>query len=84
MATLHVRNVPDELYQRLKSLAEEDRRSLSAEVIWLLREAAVAGSRRRRMLSALRYPRPDRARERAGDPHGTAAEMIREVRDEES
>ncbi len=46
MATLHVRNVPDDLYDRLKSLAEEDHRSLSSEVIDLLQEAVAAGSRR--------------------------------------
>jgi plasmid stability protein len=81
MATLHVRNVPDELYERLKSLAEEDHRSLSAEVIWLLGEAAVVGSRRRRMLAAIRAL--DRiALENGPVPEGTAAGLIREIRDE--
>ena len=81
MATLHVRNVPDELYERLKALAEEDHRSLSAEVIWLLGEAAAAGSRRRRMLAAIRAL--DRiAIENGPVPEGTAAGLIREIRDE--
>jgi len=39
MATLHVRNVPDELYDRLRQQAEERNRSLSAEVIMLLDSA---------------------------------------------
>jgi plasmid stability protein len=39
MATLHVRNVPDELYERLKESAEAKRRSLSTQVIVLLNEA---------------------------------------------
>lgn len=39
MATLHVRNVPDELYDRLRQQAEEKNRSLSAEVIMLLDSA---------------------------------------------
>lgn len=39
MATLHVRNVPDELYDRLRLQAEEKNRSLSAEVIILLDSA---------------------------------------------
>ena len=45
MATLHVRNVPDELYSTLKDLAQKKKRSLSAEVTVLLdqviREEAV-------------------------------------------
>jgi plasmid stability protein len=36
MATLHVRNVPDDLYERLRRRAEAEGRSLSAEVIRLL------------------------------------------------
>ncbi len=36
MAILHVRNVPENLYNRLKQRAKAQRRSLSAEVISLL------------------------------------------------
>ena len=39
MATLHVRNVPESLYQRLRQHAEVQNRSLSAEVIILLNRA---------------------------------------------
>ena len=39
MATLHVRNVPESLYQRLRQHAEAQNRSLSAEVIILLNRA---------------------------------------------
>ncbi len=39
MATLHVRNVPDALYERLRRRAEIQNRSLSAEVISLLDRA---------------------------------------------
>ena len=39
MATLHVRNVPDEIYERLRERAEASNRSLSAEVVVLLRGA---------------------------------------------
>jgi plasmid stability protein len=81
MATLHVRNVPDELYKRLRSLAEEDHRSLSAEVIDLLQEAAVAGSRRSRTLAALDALHRI-ALENGPQPEGLAAELIREGRDE--
>jgi hypothetical protein len=36
MPTLHVRNVPDELYERLRRRASAENRSLSAEVLELL------------------------------------------------
>jgi plasmid stability protein len=39
MAILHVRNVPDDLYSLLQQRAETERRSLSAEVVVLLRQA---------------------------------------------
>lgn len=43
MAILYVRNVPEDLYDRLKQRAKAQRRSLSAEVIslleWALQEA---------------------------------------------
>jgi plasmid stability protein len=39
MATLHVRNVPDEIYSTIQSLARSRNRSLSAEVITLLQQA---------------------------------------------
>lgn len=38
MATLTIRNVPDELYERLKQAAERNRRSLNNEAIILLEE----------------------------------------------
>lgn len=39
MATLNVKGLPDELYQRLKARAEQDRRSIAQEVSFLLTEA---------------------------------------------
>ena len=39
MATLHVRNVPDDLYEDLRATAERDGRSIGAEAITLLRTA---------------------------------------------
>jgi len=39
MSILHVRNVPEQLYERIKARAETQRRSLSAEVIALLESA---------------------------------------------
>ena len=33
MATLHVRSVPEELYERIQRLAQSSSRSLSAEIM---------------------------------------------------
>ena len=39
MNTLHVRSVPDDLYQRLQNLAQTRNRSLSAQVVTMLQLA---------------------------------------------
>ena len=39
MAILHVRNVPDDLYERVRMRAEAEGRSMSAEVISLIARA---------------------------------------------
>ncbi len=69
MATLHVRNVPDALYDRLREQAESQNRSLSAEVIILLDRALsdkehdqseiLARIRRRRSFSPSAVGAPD-------------------------
>ena len=46
MATLHVRNVPDELYERLRLQAEAEGRSIGAEAVQLLDQQLGGGSRR--------------------------------------
>lgn len=69
MAILHVRNVPEQLYARLKQRAEAQRRSLSAEVItlleWAVEEveraptATLSGIRQRRFFSPATAGAPD-------------------------
>lgn len=39
MATLHVENVPDELYTKLQQLATSQNRSISAQIVSLLESA---------------------------------------------
>lgn len=39
MQTLHVRSVPDDLYDRLRAMAQAKKRSISAQVIFLLDRA---------------------------------------------
>ena len=68
MNTLHVRSIPDELYQRLQRLAKMRNRSLSAQVVEMLTEsleeeelrlkqtAALAAIRRRRFTPPEKSP----------------------------
>lgn len=39
MATVTVKNIPDELYERLKSVAEINRRSINSEIIVCIEKA---------------------------------------------
>ena len=69
MPTLHVRNVPEELYQQVRQQAATKNRSLSAEVIVLLQRALIesernqsevlAGIRRRRFFRPAEAGAPD-------------------------
>ena len=42
MATVTVKNIPDELYERLKSVAERNRRSINSEIIVCIESAIVS------------------------------------------
>jgi plasmid stability protein len=42
MATITVKNIPDELYERLKSVAEINRRSINSEIIVCIENAVVS------------------------------------------
>lgn len=60
MATLHVRNVPGDLYARLHEFASTDSQSLAAEVTALLTQAVEERelrSRQRVVLASLRRRR---------------------------
>ena len=69
MATLHVRNVPDELYERVRKHAQAQGRSISAEVVMLLDRAlaqaeppqadVLASIRRRRFFRPSEAGAPD-------------------------
>lgn len=80
MPTLYVRNVPAELYERLRREAASTRRSIGSEAIELLRRALAPGhgvSLDRLIEDA------DRIRARHALPAGSpsAAELIREDRE---
>ena len=78
MAILHVRNVPEGLYERLKERADAERRSLSAEVVTLLEWAIEEAERGpATTLDAVRRRRSSRPSE-AGAPDSTS--LLREDR----
>ncbi|TVR01582.1 MAG: Arc family DNA-binding protein [Desulfovibrionales bacterium] len=39
MTTITVKNIPDDVYQRLKVAAQSNRRSINSEVIWRIRQS---------------------------------------------
>jgi plasmid stability protein len=42
MATVTVKNIPDKLYDRLKSVAEINRRSINSEIIMCIENAVIS------------------------------------------
>ncbi|HPO17494.1 MAG TPA: hypothetical protein PLI09_28935 [Candidatus Hydrogenedentes bacterium] len=78
MPTLHVRNIPEELYSKLYGLAEDKNRSISAEVVDLLAmaiEEQQIPHYRKKVLGQLRR---NRFSPRANTPSST--ELLREDR----
>jgi antitoxin FitA len=53
MPTLYVRDVPDELYQKVKDRAQRRRRSLSAEVVTIIDQMIERDAAREASLEAL-------------------------------
>ena len=79
MATLHVRNVPEEIYQRLCEKAKASRRSLSDEVLVLLRDSLKSGKpSQRELLDEIQRQPPFRPAD-IGAPDSTT--LLREDRD---
>ena len=82
MATLYVENVPEDIYKALRKRAKENRKSIAAEVIALLKQniPTEAELRRRRefydRLAELRAKPPQ-----TPGPFPSAEEMIREDRE---
>ena len=75
--SLVVRNIPDELYARLREQADLEGRSLSAETVAILRRA-LGG----RLVDRARVARDVRERLRAVGPSPwSGVELIREDRD---
>ena len=77
MATLHVRGVPDDLYERVRNLAAAKQRSLSAEIVQLLEQALAEEDLRAEQSALLESIR----RRRYAPPEGmNSVAMLREDR----
>jgi plasmid stability protein len=82
MATLYVENVPDDLYEALRSQAKARRRSIAAEVLALLEENVPTAQELKAREDLLR--RIIRMREKptkGKGPFPSTEEMIREDRE---
>ena len=80
MAILHVRNVPDEMYQRLQRLAEQRKRSLSAEVVTILERGIEEEERRSTQRELIEKIRRERFRYPEGTQVPDSYELLREDR----
>lgn len=78
MNTLHVRSVPDDLYQRIQIMANASNRSLSAQVITLLSQAIELEERRMKQAKVLNSIR--RRRFKAPKNAPSSLDLLREDR----
>lgn len=76
MATLHVRNVPDDLYERIQRRAAAQNRSVSAEVVTLLRQAVL----RHPDAEAALFERMRRRRQLLQEQHGLFPSSVDDIR----
>lgn len=80
MPTLHVRNVPEDLHERIREIASADRRSLSGEVVVLLDEALGNRKRLARHVEALESLRRRRRVYRSKGKLPDSTQLLREDR----
>lgn len=80
MATLHVRNVPEKIYKRIQKLAEEENRSVTAEVIQLLSQGLQAREARRSAAVAIEHIRQRAQKVRLPRNWVDSVELVREDR----
>ena len=78
MNTLHVRSVPDDLYERLQKLAHAKNRSLGAQVVTMLTQAIEDEERRKKQAKVLTSIQ--RRRFKAPKNAPSSLELLREDR----
>jgi predicted transcriptional regulator len=79
MSTLHVRSVPDDLYQRLQNLAQKRNRSLSALVVDMLSQVLAEEETRQKQIGILNSIR--RRRFTPPEKSSSSLELLKEDRD---
>jgi plasmid stability protein len=79
MPTLHVRNVPERLHRKIRSLATDSNRSLSAEVVELLDRGVHDAELRRAQKGLLTDIRRNRFKPPKGTPESQI--LVREDRE---
>lgn len=80
MPTLHVRNVPDKLYQYIQKLAENEGRSLTTEVVQLLHHGIRARAARRDTANLIARIRREAAKTRLPRGWTDSGKLLREDR----
>lgn len=81
MPTLYVENIPDELYEALRTRAREHRKSISAEVLLLLGENVPTEAELTRRSKLLKRAAKLRAKSgKSRNSHWTAEELQRQDR----
>ena len=83
MSSLTVRDIPEEVMQRLREAATEDRRSINSQTVFWLEQAArqrMSLDERTRLVSRVRSLRRAITRRRGTGPD--SAKIIRRMRDE--
>jgi hypothetical protein len=78
MPTLHVRSVPEDVYNQLRSLAQVKQRSLSAQVVAMLERALEIEAQQQQQAQLLETVRRRRFIPPASEPEST--ELLREDR----
>lgn len=79
MPTLHVRSVPEDIYNQVRSMAQEQQRSLSAQIVVLLQRALEIDTQQQEQAELLETIRRRRFAPSADVPEST--ELLREDRD---
>jgi len=79
MSTLHVRSIPDDLYQRLQNLAQKRNRSLSALVVDMLSQVLAEEETRQKQIGILDSIR--RRRFTPPEKSSSSLELLKEDRD---
>ena len=81
MPNILVRDIPEDLYRRFADVASQDKRSIPAEVLYLIEQEITQRSARVQTSRQALDELADNRRKRQSLPV-SAAELVRELRDE--